>query len=339
MKSKNKVIIIAEIGPNHNGSFTKAKSMIKEISKIGVDVIKFQIGNPELVYSKESFKANYQKRFDNEKSIVKMSKKNQLSLSEHIKLYKYCKKLNVKYACSAFDLDSLKKLNKRINLPFFKIPSGEIHSIDMLKYMSQQKKKILLSTGMATIDEISSALKILKRHGNNNISLLHCVSSYPTKNEMLNLNFIDTLNSFFNLPVGLSDHSLSEMACVSAVSKGARIIEKHITTSKKLIGPDHKSSFTIPEFKKLVEKIREVEIILGSDDKKFSKDELNVKKVARKSIVAEKKIEKNKKIKYSDLTFKRPGTGISPIEIKSIIGKRAKITINKDRVIRKFFLK
>jgi len=311
----NRVKIIAEIGPNHNGSLIRAKKMIRQISTIGVDVIKFQIGDPELVYSKDSFKANYQKRFDNSKSIIEMSKKNQLKLTDHIKLFYFCQKYRIKYACSAFDLESLKKLNKKVNLPFFKIPSGEIHSVDILKYMSKQKKNIILSTGMATLDEISKSLKILKKNGKKKIILLHCVSSYPTEDSKLNLNFMDTLKKKFNLEIGFSDHSKGDLACLAAVSKGAKVIEKHVTMSKNFVGPDHKSSYTIREFKNLVKKIRNLEKILGKNIKKFFKDEINVKKVSRKSLVTTKDLSKNHKIAKSDLTFKRPGIGISPLDI------------------------
>ena len=339
MNQTNKVTIIAEIGPNHNGSITKAKMMIKKISKIGVDVIKFQIGNPDLVYSEDSIMANYQKKFDKSKSIIEMSKKNQLSLSEHIKLYNYCRKHKVKYACSAFDLKSLENLHKKVNLPLFKIPSGEIHSLDILNYISKQNKKIFLSTGMASIDDISKAIKILKKNGKKKITLLHCVSSYPADNNKLNLNFMDTLKNYFNLPIGFSDHSLSDLGCLAAVSKGARVIEKHVTISKKLIGPDHKSSFTISEFKKLVNKVRDLEKILGKNNKKFFKDELNVKKVARKSIVTNKELKKNHKIRYSDLAFKRPGTGFSPLEINLVIGRKTKVTIPKNKFIKSSLIK
>ena len=335
----NKVKIIAEIGPNHNGSFIRAKKMIKKISSIGVDAIKFQIGKPENVYSADSFKANYQKKFDKSKSIVEMSKKNQLDLNDHIKLFYFCKKHKIKYACSAFDLESLKKLDKNVNLPFYKIPSGEIHSLDILNYISKQKKTIILSTGMATLNDISNSLKILKRNGNKKIILLHCVSSYPTDDNRLNLNFMDTLKKKFNLEIGFSDHSKGELACLAAVSKGARVIEKHITLSKNLIGPDHKSSFTIEEFKILVKKIRNLEKILGKYSKKFSKDEINVKTVSRKSIVTTKYLIKNHKIIKSDLAFKRPGTGISPLEVNSIIGKKIKKAIEKNKIIKKSHIK
>jgi N,N'-diacetyllegionaminate synthase len=337
---KNKVLIIAEIGPNHNGSFQKAKKMIKEISKIGVDFVKFQLGDPKKVYSSESIMADYQKKNDKKiKSIEKMSQKNQLSLSEHVKLYKYCKKLNLKYSCSAFDLKSLKDLNERVSLPFFKIPSGEINSLDILEYISKQNKKIILSTGMSSLLEIKNAVNILNRHKKKDITLLHCISAYPAKHEMVNLNFMNILEKKFNCKIGFSDHTLTELSALAAVAKGARVIEKHITTSKKLIGPDHKSSFTIKEFKYLIKKIRQLELILGDGKRFFSKEELNVKKVSRKSIVAAKEIKKGKKITISDIVFKRPGTGISPLKFKEIIGKRTMKTLHPNTIIKKFFLR
>ena len=181
---KNKTFIIAEVGPNHNGSFKLAQKMVKQISKTGVDCIKFQLADPYKVYCKDAFKAKYQKLRDKSKSIIEMSKRVQLKKKEHIKLAKLCKKNKVIYACSAFDIDSLKFLDKKVNVPFFKIPSGEIKSLDIVDYIAKQKKKILLSTGMATFEEIKSTLKRLRKHKNNNITIMHCVSSYPAEKKI-----------------------------------------------------------------------------------------------------------------------------------------------------------
>ena len=333
-KNKKKVFIIAEIGPNHNGSYLKAKKMIEKISKTGADAVKFQFGNPNEVYSENSIMAKYQKKNDNSKSIIEMSIKNQLSLEEHIKLSQICIKKNILYACSVFDLKSLMLLNKKINLPFFKIPSGEINSIDILDYISKKNKKIFLSTGMASLKEIKQAVIKLKSNGNQKITVMHCISAYPAKDRMVNMEFLETLKKL-NCSIGYSDHTLNDLACIAAVSKGARVIEKHVTTSKGQVGPDHKSSYTIKEFGELVKKIRKLEIVLGKNLKIFSKDELNVKKTARKSIVALNDIQKGKKIKSADLVFKRPGTGISPKDIRFVLGKKAKFLIKKNTVIKK----
>ena len=328
---KNKTLIIAEIGPNHNGSLKTALFMIKEIAKAGADVIKFQLANPEEVYSLDAFKAEYQKKNDPSKSIIEMSKKNQLKKEDHIKLKKACNKHDVIYACSAFDLKSLKYLDKKIGVPFFKIPSGEILSLDILRYISQRKKKILLSTGMATFQEISYALNILKK---NSIVLMHCISSYPAKKKDLNLNIIDKLKKKFKKTVGYSDHSLGSNACLAAVAKGVRVIEKHVTISKKEKGPDHKSSMEIVEFKSFVKQIRDLETILGNEEKVFTKSEMNVKSVARKSIVTAKKIFKGQKFKEKDFQFKRPGNGISPVKLKKIVGKFSLKNIEKNKVLK-----
>ena len=336
---KKEVFIIAEVGPNHNGSLKLAKKIISLIAKTGVNAVKFQLGNPETVYSLDSFKANYQKKFDNSKTIIEMSKKLQLSTSQHIILSKYCKKKRLIYLCSAFDLDSLFFIDKKLNVPFFKVPSGEINSLDMLEYLGKSKKEIFLSTGMSNFEEIRNSIDIIKKYGNKKITLLHCVSSYPAKHNSLNLNVMDTLREKFKLGVGYSDHSVGYDACLAAVAKGAKIIEKHVTISNNMKGPDHKSSLKISKLKKLVEKIRLYEQILGKKIKLFSNDEINVKNVARKSIVSNKLIKKNAKIKKSDLCFKRPGTGYSPIKINQIAGKIALTNIKANRLILKRHLK
>ena len=168
---------------------------------------------------------------------------------------------------------------------------------------------------------------------------MHCVSSYPAKNKQLNLNIIDELKKKFNYDIGYSDHSMGNDACLAAVAKGAKVIEKHVTLSQNLKGPDHKSSATIKDFKLLVKKIRELEIILGNSKKNFSKEEIHIHKVARKSIVTKKKIFKNERVKMQDLCFKRPGTGISPFDLSKVVGKRANRNLDENIVIKKNFLK
>lgn len=321
-KNINKTLIIAEIGPNHNGSLERAIKMVKQLAYLGADVVKFQISDPDLVYSEDAFKAEYQKKNDPKKTILEMSKSFQLSRSNHIQLSKLCKKLGIIYACTAFDLKSLIFLDKIIKVPFFKIASGEIHSLDIIDYIAKRKKPILFSTGMSTIDEIKKTLKKLTMKGNKNVTILHCVSSYPVKENFLNLNIIDELKKRFNTKIGYSDHSVGNEACLAAVAKGASVIEKHVTLSNFLKGPDHKASCTMKDFKELIKKIRKLEIMLGSKTKKFSNEEINIKKVTRKSLVTNKPIKKGTKLRREDIVFKRPGTGISPVNLKQAIGKR-----------------
>ena len=339
MNKINRVKIIAEVGVNHNGSFVLAQQIVKKLSKLDIDYIKFQLANPDKVYSKDSFKADYQNRFDSKISIKNMSKRFQLTKDEHLKLNMICKKYGKSYACTAFDLESLKFLVKKINIPFIKIPSGEITSIDILEYAAKQKKQILLSTGMSTYNDVENALKILKKYKNNKIIILHCTSVYPAKNNSLNLNVLDELKKRFNLPVGYSDHSQTDLASLAAVSKNAIFIEKHVTLNKSFRGPDHAASYNMKEFKNFVENIRKIEIILGSRKKKFSKEEKQIKTVARKSIVSKINLYKNRKINVKDLTFKRPGTGISPLDYKKVTKNKLKINLEKDKVITKNMLR
>ena len=335
MKKKNKTFIIAEIGPNHNGSIKIAKKMIRKLSSIDIDAIKFQLGDPNEVYSDDAFKAPYQKKNDKENSVKAMSKKNQLSKSEHIAISKFCNKLGIPYACTAFDLKSLKFLNKNFKLPFFKIPSGEVTSLDLINYISKQKKPIILSTGMSDFQEIKKVKSMLEKHHKNKITILHCVSEYPAKIKNVNLNIIDELKRRFKCDIGYSDHTNEEETCISAVAKGATIIEKHVTLSKTMSGPDHKSSFTIKEFETLVDKIRKVERLLGKNQKKFSKEEKHIQFAAKKSCVTNKDLKKNHILKKQDICFKRPGTGISPLELNKILGKRIIRDIKKNKVIRR----
>jgi len=334
---KTRVRIIAEIGVNHNGSIKRAKKMILKLSKLDIDYIKFQLAIPRKVYSEDAFKAEYQKRNDRSKNVIEMSKKLQLSTKEHIELEKFCKKNGKKYCCTAFDLDSLKFLIKKIKVPFIKIASGEILSYDILNYLSNvsKKKEVILSTGMANIQEIENAIRILNSKHKKKITLLHCTSVYPAKLSQINLNFINTLKKQFKLPVGYSDHSQNDSVAIGAIAKGATVIEKHVTLDKSLEGPDHKASCQIDEFKKFVKKIREFEIILGTFNKTLTTEEKKISFMARKSIVAKITLRKNDILKKNNITFKRPGTGISPMNFKKIIGKKVNRSIPFDTIIKK----
>ena len=341
-KKKNKkerVKIIAEVGINHNGSFRTAITILKKLSKLDIDYVKFQLGNPDRVYSKDSFKADYQNKFNSKISIKEMSKKFQLTRNHHLLLNKICKKYGSIYSCTAFDLESLDFLVNKVNIPFIKIPSGEIRSVDLLEYAARQDKKILLSTGMATYKDIEKALKILKKYKKKEIIIMHCTSIYPARDEFLNINVLDELKKKFNLQLGYSDHSLNDLASLAAFSKNAKYIEKHVTLDKKLKGPDHSTSYNIKEFKNFVENIRKLEIILGSNKKIFSKQENQIKSMARKSIVSNVDIYANSKISLEDITFKRPGTGISPLDYKKVLRNKLKINLKKDKVITKNMLK
>lgn len=334
MKLKvKKTIIIAEAGVNHNGKMNIAKKLVDVASDAGADYVKFQTFNVDKLILKNTKTTEYQKK--NLKiniSQYSMLQKYQLSSDNHKTLVDYCKKKNIKFLSTAFDEKSLELLNK-FNLDYIKIPSGEITNFPLLKKISKLKKKILLSTGMASIKEIVQALKILKRK-KKEITILHCTSDYPAELDDLNLNFLHKLKKF-GYYVGYSDHSASIVTPSIAVSLGCKVIEKHFTLSKKMKGPDHKASLEPAELKKMINYVRQTEKILGENKKKITSSEKKTKLLVRKSLVALKDISKGEKFTYNNLTTKRPGTGVSPFKIINFIGKRSKKNYKKDELIKK----
>jgi len=334
LKSKvEKTIIIAEAGVNHNGKMDIAKKLIDVASAAGADYVKFQTFDVDRLILESTQTAEYQKKnLKNNISQFSMLKKYQLSLNNHKSLANYCKKKNIKFLSTAFDEKSLELLNK-FNLDFIKIPSGEITNFPLLKIISKLKKKILLSTGMASIKEIEKALKVLKRK-KKEITILHCTSDYPAELNDLNLNFLHNLKKF-GYNIGYYDHSASVITPSIAVSLGCKVIEKHFTLSVKMKGPDHKASLEPLELKKMINYVRQTEKMLGENKKKITSSEKKTKLLVRKSLVALKDISKGEKFTYNNLTTKRPGTGISPFKIIDFIGKRSKKNFKKDELIKK----
>lgn len=330
-----KTYIIAEVGPNHNGSVELAMKYIEELSKIGVDAVKFQLASPDAFISKDAFKVKYQRERDDAKSPIEMSKRNQLSKESHIKLAKKCSEYGITYLASGFDIDSVRFLNEVINVPIFKIASGEIFSLDIIDYIASVNKPILLSTGMASFKEIEVSLKLLNNNFPKEIIILHCISNYPAPLEQVNLNVMKKLAKKFGYSVGFSDHTEGIESAMIAVALGASVIEKHVTFDKNWKGADHKASATIEEFKNLVDNIRKTEKILGNSTKYFSESEIEIRKAVRKSIVAKRNILKGEIICEQDLCFKRPGSGILPIEKNIVVGRKAKNDIEEDRIIKK----
>jgi N,N'-diacetyllegionaminate synthase len=334
----NKTYIVAEVGPNHNGSFQLALEFVEKLSLIGVDAIKFQLAVPELLYSKDSFKATYQKKGDNEESALEMSLRNQLTRNEHISLYNKCREAGTDYLCTAFDIQSLKFLNENMDLPYFKIASGEIFSLDIIEYISKCNKPIILSSGMASYSEIETCINIINKISNKEITVLHCISNYPTPYEDVNMNVMLELKKRFGYSVGFSDHTLGNKSSLTAVAMGASIIEKHVTLDKTLPGPDHQASSTIEEFDELVKSIRRVEKIKGTRVKKLSLQEKEIASMARKSIVSKRDILPGEIIKEEDICYKRPGTGFLPTEKQLVVGKKVATKIEADRVIQRKYL-
>lgn len=328
-----KVLIIAEAGVNHNGDINLAKKLIEQAAKAGADVVKFQTFKANSCVSVSAKKAKYQlETTAKEESQLEMIKKLELSYESHFELMKHCKKHGIAFLSTPFDLESVEFL-RGLDLPYFKIPSGEITNFPYLKAVAKCKKKVLLSTGMANLGEIEAALEILRKNGTKNITLLHCNTEYPTPFEDVNLNALKTLKEAFKLEVGYSDHTEGIVASLGAVALGAVVIEKHFTLDKTMEGPDHRASLEFEELKALCKGIRELEKALGSGIKKASKSEAKNKIIARKSLVAKREIQKGEKFSEQNLTTKRPGSGISAMRYEEYLGKRALKTYKKDELI------
>ena len=333
IKNIMKVIIIAEAGVNHNGNLKIAKKLVNVAKLAGADYVKFQSFSHDKQVTKTAPKANYQKfNLNNKETQRSMLKKLELSVSNHLKIIKYCKNKKIKFLSTAFDIDNLKFLLKN-KIDFIKIPSGEITNLPLLTYIKNKKKKILLSTGASTFKEVDKALKVLCKN-KKDITILQCNSAYPTPINDLNLNILNTYKKHFNCSVGLSDHSLSIITPSAAVAMGATIIEKHFTLSRKMIGPDHKSSLEPKELAQMIKNIREIEIALGSSKKTITNSEAENRNIIRKSLVARKHIYKGQKFTIKNVVSKRPGSGISPMNIKQVMGKRAKKNLDPDEIIK-----
>ena len=334
--NNNKTFIIAEVGVNHDGSLNKALKLIDIAASAGANAIKFQTFKTENLVTNYAPKAEYQKYKSLKKETqFQMLKKLEFTEDMHKACFEKSKKKKIIFISSAFDIESLNYL-KKFKLNYFKVPSGEITNIPYLEVLGKLRKKIILSTGMSSIYEIKKAIKTLTKNGTKkkNITLMQCTSAYPAPYDEINLNTIATLRSIFKLKVGFSDHSLGIQASIAAVALGAKVIEKHITLNKKLKGPDHRSSLDPNEFRSMVHDIRIVEKTLGNKKKEITKSEKKNIYIVRKSIVASTKIKRNERFSNFNITCKRPGTGISPLFFKKLIGRKSIKNFNKNDLIR-----
>ena len=329
---KNKIIIIAEAGGNHNGSIKNAYKLVDIAKKAGADYVKFQTFKAETLVSKNAPKAKYQEKNVKKISHFELIKKLEMSYEMHIKLIKYCKKKKIKFLSSPFCIDSFDLLRK-FNLDFIKIPSGEITNLPLLRHIKKFKNNIILSTGMSNTNEIKRAVKILKNK-NRKLILLHCNTEYPSPVQDLNLNAMLTLKKQFNLDVGYSDHSLGINVPIIAASLGAKVIEKHFTISKRMVGPDHLASLNPKELISMVKAIRSTEIILGKKNKIVSNSEKKNISIARKSLFASRDIKKGEKFSSNNLACLRPGFGISPMDIDKVCKLKAKQFFLKGQMIK-----
>jgi N,N'-diacetyllegionaminate synthase len=329
------LFIIAEAGVNHNGSIELAKRLIDAASESGADAVKFQTFKAEKLVSKNAQKAAYQKETtDADESQFDMIKKLELDLETHKELMSYCKKKGIMFLSTPFDLESVAMLDE-LGLQIFKIPSGEITNLPYLQAIGKLNKEVILSTGMATLDEVGDALKILQDAGTKkeNITVLHANTMYPTPMEDVNLRAMLTIGKTFDVAFGYSDHTLGIEVDIAAAAMGATVIEKHFTLDKTMEGPDHKASLEPDELKAMVTAIRNIESALGDGVKKPSKSESPNIEVARKSIVASRHIKKGEMLNEENLTVKRPGNGISPMQWNKIVGTVAQRDYKVDELL------
>jgi len=324
--------IIVEVGSNHNRDLNQAKKLIEIAAEVEADAVKFQTYSAETMYSKKTFTPDYLEGKMEQRSVWQLIKDIELPREWQGELADYTRSHGLIFLSTSFDYQAIKELEE-LNVLAYKIASFEIVDLPFLKEIAKNKKPIILSTGMASLGEIEEALNAIRDIGDNEIALLHCAINYPPPIEDLNLRAIKTLSKAFQVPVGFSDHTMSTYLPSVCVALGARIIEKHYTISRSLKGPDHKFALEPDELKLMIKNIRETEIALGSPEKKLAESEKNLYKLARRSIIAAKKIPKGKVIEKSDLIIKRPGYGIPPKFIDIIIGREARKDIDEDDII------
>ena len=327
------VYIIAEAGVNHNGDIELAKKLIDEGAKAGVNAVKFQTFKAENLVTSTATKADYQNKNDrSSETQFEMLRRLELSYEAFTELKQHCEEKGVDFLTSAFDLESIDVLED-LEISLYKLPSGEITNLPYLRKIAATGKKVVLSTGMSTYADIEQALSILKGNGATDIVVLHCNTEYPTPMHDVNLQAMVTIGKAFNVKIGYSDHTLGIEIPIAAVALGASIIEKHFTLDKTMDGPDHSASLEPAELVKMVEAIRNVEAALGDGVKRLSNSEKENLAIVRKSIVAKTSIAEGELFTSDNLTVKRPGTGISPLEWDEVLGTKAWQKFNKDEVI------
>lgn len=333
----SKCLIIAEAGVNHNGSLEYAKKLVDVAAAAGADYVKFQTFKAEKLVSKDAKQAEYQKRNigSMDDSQFAMLKNLELSEADHFDLASYSRLRNIKFFSTAFDEDGVDFLNK-LGLELYKIPSGEITNLPYLRKIAQQKKPTILSTGMASLGEIETALSVLLEHGlrRSDITVLHCNTEYPTPFEDVNLSAMNTIGRAFGVRVGYSDHTMGIEIPIAAVALGASCIEKHFTLSRNMEGPDHKASLEPDELIAMVQSIRNIEKAMsGSGLKMPSASEIKNKSIARKSIHIRHQLPAGHSLMEGDLIMKRPGHGISPMDLRFVLGRVLKDALPQDTLL------
>lgn len=328
-------IIIAEAGVNHNGNLQMAREMVLKAKEAGADYVKFQTAVPELVISTFAPKAEYQKETTGAaQSQLEMCRAIHLPLSDYAGLKAYCDEVGIGFMSTPFDLVSIDCLAD-LGMDYWKIPSGEITNLPYLRKIASKGGRVILSTGMSTLDEVACAVDILENGGicREDVILLHCTTQYPTPTEAVNLRAMDALRAIGCGGVGYSDHTVGITIPIAAAARGACVIEKHFTLDRTLPGPDHRASLEPQELAEMVRSIRIVETALGNGDKRVAAAEAPNIVVARKSIVAARNISAGEILSEENITVKRPGNGISPMRWDEILGTAARRDYVADELI------
>jgi N,N'-diacetyllegionaminate synthase len=330
-----RTLIIAEAGVNHNGDIERAKKLIDVAAEAGADLVKFQTFSGDRLATSIAKQAEYQ--IQNAEEIIPqrtMLQKLELDENMHEVLIQHCEDRGIGFFSTGFDIESVNLLIK-LGQKRFKIPSGEITNLPLLRHIGKQKKEVILSTGMATFLEIKNAIEALEHAGTprDSITVLHCTTSYPAPLVDVNLKAMQKISEKFDVAVGYSDHTIGLETAIAAVALGAKVIEKHFTLDRKLPGPDHKASLEPEELKQMISFIRNIEILLGDGEKKLMPSEVGNVNIARKSIVASKTVVKGEIFSENNITTKRPGNGISPMKWDSVIGSKAIRDFELDELI------
>lgn len=331
----NRTIIIAEAGVNHNGDLTIAKKLVEAAAIAGADIVKFQTFNASRQVTKTAMKADYQQKTTNSiESQHEMLSRLELSDTMHYALIEHCKKFNIKFLSTGFDIESVDFL-VGLGQDQFKIPSGEITNFPYLQYIGGLKKNVFISTGMCTLKEIDDAIQVLEKAGTKRsmMTVLQCTTAYPAPMSEVNLRAMDTIQKAFGVKIGYSDHTSGIEAAIAAVALGAEVVEKHFTLNRNLPGPDHLASLEPAELKSMVLAIRNIECALGDGFKVPSPSETTNMSVVRKSIVAKTIIKMGDVFTVNNLAVKRPGYGLSPMLWKEVLGKKAIRDFNIDELI------
>lgn len=333
MADKKTIIIIAEAGVNHNGDLELAKKLAEQACQAGADYVKFQTFIPQDLVTAAAPKADYQKKeTKGTSSQLEMLQKLALPEDAFWELNEYCRQLGIGFLSTPFDFKSIQFLSS-FHMDYWKIPSGEITNLPYLENIARIPQKVILSTGMSEIAEIKAAVDILEQNGAPEIILLHCNTEYPTPFSDVNLLAMKQLENMFQKTVGYSDHSTGIEIPIAAAALGARVIEKHFTLDKSMDGPDHRASLEPDELTAMVRAVRNVETALGDGMKKRTPSEQRNINIARKSIVASADIKKGELFTEHNLTVKRPGTGISPMQWHQVLGTKAQRDYAPDELI------